>query len=194
MNKYNEAINVCLQVIGEQIIEDNISIDGINEAEQADLLIEVTKEEVLSEGWSFNTDDGWVLAPNTSGYIELSPNILRVDPTDGSNYVRKEGKLYNKTDQTFLHNSTVACDIVWNTPFDEIPPIMQQYIVLKAARILYQRLVGDVSLLNILIEDEKEARLRLNIHEDDINDYNIFDDSSVTRAITRSSNPIGLRG
>ena len=59
MNKYNDAINICMQVIGEQILEGATPITGIYEAEQAELLIETTKEEILSEGWSFNTDDGY---------------------------------------------------------------------------------------------------------------------------------------
>ena len=29
MNKYNEAINICLSVVGEQVIEGTLSIDGI---------------------------------------------------------------------------------------------------------------------------------------------------------------------
>ena len=195
MNKYNDAINECLQVIGEQRIEGDLSIEGIDEAEQADALIESTKEEILSEGWSFNYDSEWTLSPDTDGYIVVPPSALRVDPSEESEkYIRKGGKLYDKDGKTFKFTSSVDCDIVWNIAFDEIPSIMQKYIVLKASRILYQRLVGDTNMLSILMDDEKQARLRVNIHEDDVNDYNIFDNSTVSRALTRTTNPVGLRG
>lgn len=195
MNKYNQGINECLQIIGEQTIEGDLSIVGIYEAEQADALIESTKEEILAEGWSFNTDSDWTLSPDTDNYIVVPPSALRVDPSDEtSNYIRKAGRLYDKDNRTYKITTSVDCDVVWNIDFDEIPSIMQKYIVLKAARLLYQRLVGDTDMLNILVRDEQEARTRVDMHEDDVNDYNIFDNTTVARAITRNANPTSLRG
>lgn len=195
MQKYNEAINICLQVIGEQIIEGNTSIDGIYEAEQADLLIETTKEELLAEGWSFNTDYNWELTPDTNGYIVVNENMIRLDPSDvGTKAFRKDSKLYNGEDKSYIWEAAVECDIVWNLEFDDLPPIFQQYVTLKAARILYQRLVGDTGMLEVLLKDEQDARLRVMIHEDDVLDYNIFDNNTVSRVISRTQNPRGLRG
>lgn len=195
MKKYNEAINICLQVIGEQVIENDLALDGIYEAEIADTIIEATKEEILSEGWSFNTDTDWTMVPDTSGYIAVTPSMLRIDPSDVTDKViRKDGKLYDKENRTYVFTNSVDCDVVWNLDFDDLPVIVQQYIVLKAARILYQRLVGDVNMLEILVQDERDARMRVDIHEDDVNDYNIFDNSSVMRMLNRRTNPIGIRG
>jgi len=192
MRKYNEAINLALQVIGEQIIENDVSIEGIYEAEQADLLIENVKEELLSEGWTFNTDFNWSLAPDVEGYITVPADVIRVDTA--SNYIRKDGKLYDKDNQTYKFTSAVSCDIVWDLEFDVLPPIMQQYITLKASRILHQRLVGDADVLSILIQDERDALVRVKMHEEDIGDYNIFDNTTVSRVISRNVNPVGVRG
>jgi len=192
MRKYNEAINLALQVIGEQIIENDVSIEGIYEAEQADLLIENVKEELLSEGWTFNTDEAWSLAPDVEGYITIPADVIRVDTA--SNYIRKDGKLYDKDNQTYKFTSAVSCDIVWNLEFDVLPPIMQQYITLKASRILHQRLVGDADVLSILVQDERDALVRVKMHEEDIGDYNIFDNTTVSRVISRTVNPVGVRG
>jgi len=192
MRKYNEAINLALQVIGEQIIENDVSIEGIYEAEQADLLIENVKEELLSEGWTFNTDEAWSLAPDVEGYITVPADVIRVDTA--SNYIRKDGKLYDKDNQTYKFTSAVSCDIVWNLEFDVLPPIMQQYITLKASRILHQRLVGDADVLSILVQDERDALVRVKMHEEDIGDYNIFDNTTVSRVISRTVNPVGVRG
>ena len=192
MRKFNEAINLALQVIGEQIIENDVSIEGIYEAEQAALLIENVKEELLSEGWTFNTDSSWDLTPDTDGYITVPADVIRVDTP--SDIIRKDGKLYSKTDQSYKFTSPVSCDMVWNLEFDVLPPIMQQYIVLKASRILHQRLVGDADVLNVLIKDEQEALMRVKLHEEDIGDYNIFDNPTVARVISRTTNPTGVRG
>lgn len=192
MRKYNEAINLALQVIGEQIIENDVSIEGIYEAEQADLLIENVKEELLSEGWTFNTDEAWSLAPDVEGYITVPADVIRVDTA--SNYIRKDGKLYDKDNQTYKFTSAVSCDIVWDLEFDVLPPIMQQYITLKASRILHQRLVGDADVLSILVQDERDALVRVKMHEEDIGDYNIFDNTTVSRVISRTVNPVGVRG
>lgn len=190
MKKFNEGINLCLSVIGEQVLAGDISIEGIYEAELADLLIEATKKEILEEGWTFNTDTNWELAPDVDGYIVISENILRIDPSSTSiKAIRKDGKLYNKATQSYVFDNSVDCDIVWELDFDDLPPIMQQYIILKASRILYQRLVGDGDMLSILVKDEQEALLRVKTHEDDIGDYNIFDNQTVSRIISRNANP-----
>lgn len=195
MNKLNDAINVVLMTIGEQILEEDIPITGIYEAELADMIIENVKEELLSEGWSFNTDENWSFTPDINGYVTLPELTLRVDPTDATiNYISKEGKLYDKTNQTYKLTQAVKCDVVWNVEFDYLPPIMQQYIVTKAARIVYQRIVGDTNMLQVMLKDEQDALIRVRIYEDDVNDWNIFDDASVSRAITRTGNPTGIRG
>lgn len=195
MKKYNQAINEILQVLGEQIVEGDLSIEGIYEAEQADLNIEIVKEEILSEGWSFNTDTNWEFSPDTDNYIVIPTTVLRVDPsTQGNDIIRKDGKLYDKGNFTYKFNTSVSCDVIWNLDFDDLPLIAQRYITLRAARITYQRLIGDNSTLEILLRDEDQALLKLRQHEDDIQDYNIFDDTTVSRIITRTANPAGLRG
>lgn len=195
MKKYNQAINEILQVLGEQIVEGDLSIEGIYEAEQADLNIEIVKEEILSEGWSFNTDTNWEFSPDTDNYIVIPTTVLRVDPSvQGNDIIRKDGKLYDKGNFTYKFNTSVSCDVIWNLDFDDLPLIAQRYITLRAARITYQRLIGDNSTLEILLRDEDQALLKLRQHEDDIQDYNIFDDTTVSRIITRTSNPTGLRG
>lgn len=195
MNKYNGAINIILQVLGEQTLEDNISIEGIYEAEQADIILEATKEEVLAEGFSFNTDENWELSMDTEGYIIVPPTALRVDPTSpSSNIIIKNGRLYDRGNQTFKFTTSVKCDIAWALPFDELPLAAQQYITLKAARVAYQRLIGEATMLELLLKDEQESKLRLNVYEDEVNDYNIFDDTTVSRILSRTSNPTGIRG
>lgn len=199
MQKYNDAINIVLQVIGEQILDSETSIDGINEAEIADANIETVKAEVLSEGWSFNTVTDWTLSPESSGdnegYIVIGETMLRVDPSDAAdNFVRHDGKLLNKDTNSYLFESSVDCDISWDMDFDDMPPIFQTYIAYKAARLTYQRLVGDTNMIQILMRDEQDLYLKMVKHEDEVNDYNIFDDTQVARAITRTTNPRGLRG
>lgn len=199
MQKYNDAINIVLQVIGEQILDAETSITGINEAEIADANIETVKAEVLSEGWSFNTVTDWTLSPEASGdnegYIVIGENMLRVDPSDDSdNFVRHNGKLYNKETNSYIFDSSVDCDISWDMDFDDMPPIFQTYIAYKAARLTYQRLVGDAGMIQILMRDEQDLLLKMQLHEDEVNDYNIFDNNQVARAISRNTNPTGLRG
>lgn len=195
MRKFNQAINIALSVVGEQLIENDVPIEGIYEAEVADLLIETTKTEILEEGWSFNTDENWELVPDINGYIVIGEGMLRVDPSTTTTVaIRKDGKLYNKDTQSYIFESSVECDIVWDIDFDDMPAIAQQYIVLKASRILYQRLVGDTEMLNVLIKDEQESLLRLRNHEDDIKDVSIFDNPQVARILTRNSNPTGIIG
>lgn len=195
MRKYNEAINIALSVVGEQLIENDVSIEGIYEAEVADLLIETTKTEILEEGWSFNTDENWEMTPDVNGYIVIPTIALRIDPSStGTNAVRKDGKLYDKANQTYIFESSVECDVIWDVDFDDLPIIMKQYITLKASRILYQRLVGDADMLRVLIKDEDEALLRVRMHEDDIKDVTIFDNTQVARILTRNSNPTGIIG
>lgn len=195
MKKYNQAINEILQVLGEQIVEGDLSIEGIYEAEQADLNIEIVKEEILSEGWSFNTDTNWEFSPDTDNYIVIPTTVLRVDPSvQGNDIIRKDGKLYDKGNFTYKFNTSVNCDVIWNLDFDDLPLIAQRYITLRAARITYQRLIGDNSTLEILLRDEDQALLKLRQHEDDIQDYNIFDDTTVSRIITRTASPTGIRG
>lgn len=192
MKKYTEAINICLQAIGEQTIDETTIIEGHYEIEQADFLIEQVKNEVLAMGFTFNEETNWPLTPNTDGYIVIPTNILSIDGVT-EDVIRKDGKLYDKTNKTYIFSNTVLCDVTWSFDFDDIPPVFQRYIALKAARMLYQRLVaGD--LIQVLIKDEEDALLICRQHEDDVGDYNIFDDQSVSRALTRTSNPTGLRG
>lgn len=172
----------------------NITIDGIYEAEEAYNVINVEREKVLSYGLNCNTDEQWEMVPDSQGYIALPSNIIRID-SDDFNVIAKDGKLYNKETKTFKFTDPILCDVVWDIDFDTLPFPVQDYIVKRSARIFYQRLVGgEQVILQLLLQDEQDSKLNMLDHDADTSDFNIFDDNTVSRAINRTTNPVGLRG
>lgn len=195
MTLENEAINVVLRVIGEPHLDSGTSYVGLLEAEAAYDTIEIVKQEVLLDGWTFNTETDRPYLPDVDGYIVVPENVLRIDPSDsGEDFVRKDGKLYDRDTKSYIFTAAVDCDVVFNFDFDAIPRAFQNYITLKAARVVYQRLVGDMETIKILKMDEDDAYLKCLHHEDETGDYNIFDENTVTRIINRTTNPTGIRG
>lgn len=192
MDKLNDAVNICLQTIGEQTLSTGQSYIGIHEAEQAVSILDSEKTTVLSQGFNCNTDSAWELLPDTNGYITAPTSAIRID---GSiDIVVKAGKLYDKAKMSYKFDSKLSVDVVWDLPFDELPYVFQYYITVRSARILYQRLVGDVTTLNLLLEDEKKAYHGVIEHDVETNDYNIYDNRANSRLLNRNKNPRGIRG
>lgn len=192
MDKLNDALNICLQTIGEQTLAQNQSYIGIHEAEQALSILDSEKTTVLSQGFNCNTDSAWELLPDTLGYITVPADAIRVD--GNLDVIVKNGKLYDKSKMSFKFDSKISADIVWDLPFDELPYVFQYYITTRSARLLYQRVVGDTGTLRVLIEDERLAHHNVIEHDVDTNDYNIYDQSINSRLLNRNKNPKGVRG
>jgi hypothetical protein len=196
MKKLNDAINICLTTIGERPLGAATSIEGVYEAELADTAIEEAKTELLSTGFSFNTDTGWALMPDTGGTITKPYGALVVDATGAdSNYIIKDNKMYDKGTHSHTFTSVVEADIIWNTDFDDLPANAQVVIVDRAKVKLYSRVVGVSATdgtMKILKEDVIKSHASLISDEMRIGNYSIYDDGASNRAMTRSRNPSGL--
>jgi len=164
--------------------QDTYEVDVIN------AVLEETKKELLSEGLDSNTDYEWDLIPDADDYIAIPVNALRVSSSEGYRYIAKDGKLYDKEKKTYKFENvdSVKVDIIWDEDFDDLPYAIQYYIVARAGRKVYQRLVGKDNL-NVMLQDELEAKEKMLTGEADTASYSIFDSPTVARAITRSSNP-----
>ena len=133
------------------------------------LLVETTKD-VLNEGWHFNTEEHIEITPNTNKNIIIPTNMLRYDIHDGQMFrdtdvVKKEGKLYNKSDHTFEFSAPVFIDATYLYDFEDIPSVFQRYIISKASTRAATQLVGDVNLARLL--QTQEAQNRANVMEYD---------------------------
>lgn len=173
-----EAVNIMLSVIGEapvNSLDDQLVVDAVM---AKDILTEVSKE-VQSEGWHFNTEIDYPLARNMSGEIILPNNCLRVD-TDINKYpnvdVTQRGKrLYDRINHTYKWDSTINVMMVVALPFDELPEAARRYIMIKAARIFQDRLVGSETLHGFNAQDEARARSTLVETETENADRTILD-------------------
>lgn len=192
MNRYNDAINVCLMAIGEHTIPGT-SITGHPEAELADLALDEALREVMSYGYQFNTDEDWDLVPDASGYIAIPAGALAVDASQtSSDYIVKNDKLYDKAGQTFIFTSTVQVDVTWEIAFDDLNIIVQNYIVALAKTKLYTRVVGVDSMYSVLKQEEQDTKSLLLREDISSGDYSIFDDIGTSRVKNRTQNPTAL--
>ena len=67
-------------------------------------------------------------------------------------------KLYNRKKQTFEFDDELKCTVVYFREFTEIPETARRYIMVKAARVFVDRLVGDDGLRTFTQQDEIKAR------------------------------------
>ena len=183
-----EAINTMLSTIGEapvNTVEDN----GIVDAVIARQILRSTSREVQARGWHFNTEKGFLLTPDSEGFITLPPTVLRVDTVEESqdiDVVLRGNRLYDRRNHTFKFNKPIRVDAVILLPFDEIPEVAREYITIRAARIFQERVVGSDSLSSFSKNDELRALVALQEMEADTADYNILTDNySVARVLSR---------
>ena len=192
-----EGVNITLQTIGEMTVTTASNIADVYEAKTALEVLAETRRTVLTEGLSCNTDDEWEITADSSGYIAIPSNMLRLESSDASQYyIMKDNKMYNKTKHTFIFDasSTHKVDVVWDLDFDDLPHTIAYYIAVRAARLSYQRLIGATDIVRILMDDEEKAKQKMIEHDVDTRNYNIFDVAANSRIITRNRNPQGILG
>ena len=193
MNRYNDAINICLTTIGESPIPTSTSIVGHYEAELADTIISESLTEVLAFGYNFNTDSDWELVPDTSGNIAIPAGAISVDAsTTSSDYIMKSAKLYNKATMSYVFTETVLADITWAIDFNDLQPIIQILVVAKAKMKLYTRVVGVDTAYKVFVQEVEDATTAVRAEDITSGDYSIFDDTVTSRVMTRTSNPLPI--
>lgn len=169
-----DAVNYCLMTIGESPINslENLQVSDALFIKQ---IIDNETINIQSQGWSFNTEDNFILKQNQDGEIILPDNILFVDPEDyGINLVMRQGKLYDMTNQTFKINKDVVATIIWNLDFEDLPYVAKRYITVRSARVACIKLLNDYDTYKVLDKEEYEALAELQRYETSQGDYNVF--------------------
>lgn len=153
------AVNSMLATVGEapiNTLEDVYVVDAVT-ARAA--LHEVTRE-ILIEGYTFNTDQGYPLVPEAFAPFEIKtpPNALSVVPSGGLTV--RGNRLYNPAtfSYSFEGSAPVPVEVVWYLPFDDLPEVTRQYVALRAARRFQKRSTASELLHVITEEDERSAK------------------------------------
>jgi hypothetical protein len=186
------AINSMLIGIGEAPV--NTLNSGLQEAEIAAILLDNISREVQSLGWSFNTDIRLTLSRASSNNINVPVNTLQVDTIKlkrqyDSDIVLRNGKLYDRTKNTFIFSSDVEVDIVLLFDFEEIPEVARRYITLRAGRKFQENILGSSEMTQLQWKDEQVALFALRDADSQMADFNIFDNYDTFRALDRGTQP-----
>ena len=186
MNK-RDAINEILLSLNEMPLDVEDSVEDIQTAKIVDSQLEITKRNILSQGWFFNTTTR-ELRPDVNGYIPLPSKFLSID--GGDNYgdiVSRDQKLFDKSNLTYKFDESVECVIIEDIYFDDIPFVVADYIVKSASLNAYINIIGntdDVAIRSQLVQLSKLEALRENARN---YDGNILDSSFVTTLLDRES-------
>ena len=189
-----EAINVMLSAVGSSPVNSLGSPLGAETAIAKNILTE-TRREVLSSGWAFNTDRKLEMTADTSNQVQIPENILRIDGSDGYNsnldLVQRSGYLYDKKSHTnVLTVSTVTVDVTYLLPFVDIPEVARRYVMIRAARVFADRIVGYNHQHSFSIADEWQAMSDLKEYEGETGDFNMLTDSWDVHRIIRRGSPL----
>lgn len=153
------AVNAMLATVGEAPINTLEDLGVVDAITARSTLQEVTRE-LLVQGYTFNTDEGFPITPEGFEPFEakIPPNALSVVPTDQTLTVRGD-RLYDTSRFSFNFQGydAIPCQIIWGLEFDELPEVTRQYVALRAARRFQKRAVASELIHAITEEDERQA-------------------------------------
>lgn len=179
-----DAVNVCLSSMGEPTVSQ---ISGeVLDAQLASDLIDETSRSVQAKGWHWNLETR-KLAPNTSGEIVLPLNTARVDAVKTSkdlDVVQRGRRLFNRGDNSYnTFTDPVEVDLYVLLSWEDLPLSAKNFITIRSARLLQQRLLGSDTLFKFSQADEQQAYLILMQEESEVGDFNTLWDNESTRLI-----------
>jgi hypothetical protein len=143
--------------------------------------LQQVSREVQAEGWTFNKEYHYPLTPNDEDEIVIPDNVLQMDLCMDEYYnknkdpIRRDGKLYDRTSHSFKwQQRTLYFDITWLFDWDDLPPVIKDYITSRAATMVSMRIVGDTNLYQTLQQQETYMRSNALEYETQQGDYSFF--------------------
>ncbi len=188
-----EAVNTMLSAVGSSPVSTLTGQQTADSVVAQNILDEVVRE-VTSQGWAFNYERKVELSPDGNSEIVLGTDVARIDNTPGYNtdydVVQRGNKLYDRKSHSYTIGEKLTCDVIYFMEFDETPEAARRYMMIRAARIFQDRMVGSGNHHTYNMTDEIKALTDLKEHEGDTADHSIFDNYDVYRVIDR---PTALR-
>ena len=159
-----DAVNLMLASIGQSpvnTLSGTLPVD-VNKAVRA---LDSALREVLTQGWSFNSDWNYEMTPDGTSRIAVPANALQIDPTSGEDYVPRYDAnapagmfLYNREKRSFNeYTGDVKVNITWAYEFEQIPQHARHYVAMKAARKFQSGIMASAVLHQFTRDDEAEA-------------------------------------
>lgn len=173
-----EAVNICLGVIGEQPV--SAIGEGVSKSTIArDVIYELSRE-IQSKQLACNTEYEFKLVVS-EGEIALPGTAIIVDPTYNSDnrYIERNGKLYDREDNTYTITKDVYVDITYFLAWANLPEHVRRYITIRAARVFQKRYLADETLHRYTADDELQAKAEFERIELNTEDFSILDNMRI---------------
>lgn len=183
-----QAVNQMLSGIGEAPVN---SLEGslTTDVAMARNILQEVSEEVQGRAWYFNTDEDVTLTPDANREIGLSPEIIRIDGLpriEQIQLIKRGARLYNRTEHNFLFDNSVRVNKTTLLVWDEVPPVPQRYMVVRASRILSDRTIGDFNQHQFSLRDEVFALADMKQWDDEHAGYNVIElNASIFQTLNR---------
>lgn len=183
-----EAINLCMRAIGREGVD---SLDsGDLDAEDANRMIDLVSQRFQynqGNGWWFNREPNWNLAPDHNGEVYLPNNTISVLQCYGLGSKKlpitlRAGKLYSTWNHTFDMKGLVNQDgylrltLVVMLPFEHLPTSVMQAIAYQAAcefivskdadklKLQMHQVVAQQLFISVQAEQSAQKRLNMLVH------------------------------
>lgn len=192
------AVNAILRTVNEAPVSSLTPPIPIDAQFAADVLDEVSLE-VMSRGWSFNTESDVELVLDVDSKYQIPANIVRIvldhpNPSANDLVFRADPaatpanamSLYNraKGHHTFVLQAGLKATVVYLVDFVATPETFRRYVQLRAARLFRDRLQGPNAASEVSRE-EHQALATLRESESDIEKRTILDSWAAARVLNR---------
>jgi len=174
-----QAVNQILASVGQAPVT-TLEQTNPDVAIAYNTLLQVSRE-VQAEGWTFNKEYHYPLTPNSDGEIVIPDNMLQIDLCMNEYYnrdkdpIRRDGKLYDRIAHSYKWKQRIHYfDITWLFNWDDLPPVIKDYITSRAAVFVSQRTVGDPNQYQALQQQEVYMRAMALEYETQQGDYTFF--------------------
>ena len=142
-------------------------------------ILKEVNTDVQNEGWLYNTELDYQMLPDVDNEIKIPADALRVDVSEGQVYrdtdvVRRGGKLYDRYRHTYKFEKPIRLDFTWMLPYEELPSVFQRYITLRASGRAATQLVTNPQLVQLLAQQEAQARAACMEYECNQGDHTFF--------------------
>lgn len=184
-----QAINTMLSAIGEPPVNSLNSLRA--DSNIAEQILDETSRETQSYGWHFNTEYDVTMTPDSEGYLIVPSSIVRVDTNPQKHpeldITQRGDKLFDRATNSYKFSSSILVNRTIMLEFEDLPEPARRYIMIRAARIFGDRMVGSEKHHAYTGQDEMAALAKMREFENDTADYSIFDDYSTLSVVNRNA-------